>query len=56
VGDTIKLLGTALGGATPANDMTLTIEVIDPQYYPGDALPNVATAGLRSFTAQVIKQ
>jgi len=56
VGDTIKLLGTALGGATPANDMTLTIATIDPQYYPGDALPNVATAGLRSFTAQVIKQ
>lgn len=56
VGDTIKILGTDLGGATPANDMTLTIQAIDPQPYPGDALPDVVELGLRSFTAQVIKQ
>ena len=56
VGDTIKVLGTDLGGATPANDMTLTIQAINPQPYPGDALPNVVELGLRSFTAQVIKQ
>jgi hypothetical protein len=56
VGDTIKILGTSLGGTSPANDMILTIQAINPQPYPGDALPNVATAGLRSFTAQVIKQ
>lgn len=55
VGDTIKLLGTDLGGTSPANDMTLTIQAIDPQPYPGDAKPNVVTLGLRSFTAQVIK-
>ena len=29
VGDTIKVLGTALGGTTPANDATLTIASID---------------------------
>jgi hypothetical protein len=56
VGDTIKILGTDLGGATPANDLTLTIQAIDPQPYPGDALPDVVELGLRSFTAQVIKQ
>ena len=56
IGDTIQILGTDLGGASPANDLTLTIAAIAPQAYPGDALPNVATAGLRSFTAQVIKQ
>jgi len=54
-GDQISILGTALGGASPANDMTLTIQEIDPQAYPGDAKPGVFTMGLRSFTAQVIK-
>ena len=29
VGDTIKVLGTQLGGATPANDCTITIDTID---------------------------
>jgi hypothetical protein len=29
VGDTIKVLGTALGGTTPANDATLTVASID---------------------------
>lgn len=56
VGDTIKILGTDLGGTSPANDMTLTITAIDPQPYPGDALPGTVELGLRSFTAQVIKQ
>jgi len=55
VGDTIKVLGTSLGGASPANDMTLTIQAINPQPYPGDAKPGVVELGLRSFTAQVIK-
>ena len=56
VGDTLLVLGTDLGGASPANDLTLTIVSIDPQYYPGDVTPGVFTLGLRSFTAQVIKQ
>jgi hypothetical protein len=56
VGDTLLIAGTDLGGASPANDLTLTIVAIDPQSYPGDATPGVFTLGLRSFTAQVIKQ
>ena len=53
VGDTIKILGTDLGGATPANDMLITITQIR---YPGSIAPTVQTVGLRSMTAQVIKQ
>ena len=56
VGDTLLITGTDLGGASPANDLTLTVVSIDPQSYPGDATPGVFTLGLRSFTAQVIKQ
>ena len=56
VGDTLLVAGTDLGGASPANDLTLTVVSIDPQSYPGDATPGVFTLGLRSFTAQVIKQ
>ena len=56
VGDTVLIAGTDLGGASPANDLTLTVVSIDPQAYPGDATPGVFTLGLRSFTAQVIKQ
>lgn len=56
VGDTLTIAGTDLGGTSPLNDMTLTITEIDPQPYPGDAQPDVATLGLRSFTAQVIKE
>lgn len=53
VGDTVKILGTDLGGASPANDMNLTIIQVG---YPGDATPYTQTVGLRSLTAQVIKQ
>jgi hypothetical protein len=56
VGDTLLISGTDIGGASPANDLTLTVVAIDPQSYPGDATPGVFTLGLRSFTAQVIKQ
>ena len=56
VGDTLLIAGIDIGGASPANDLTLTIVSIDPQDYPGDATPGVFTLGLRSFTAQVIKQ
>ena len=56
VGDTLLIAGTDLGGASPANDLTLTVVSVDPQAYPGDATPGVFTLGLRSFTAQVIKQ
>jgi hypothetical protein len=56
VGDTLLIAGTDIGGASPANDLVLTIVSIDPQNYPGDVTPGVFTLGLRSFTAQVIKQ
>jgi hypothetical protein len=56
VGDTLLIVGTDIGGASPANDMTVTVVSINPQDYPGDATPGVFTLGLRSFTAQVIKQ
>jgi|688.fasta_scaffold07128_16 hypothetical protein len=56
VGDTLLVAGTDLGGASPANDLTLTVVSVDPQSYPGDVTPGVFTLGLRSFTAQVIKQ
>jgi hypothetical protein len=56
VGDTLRIAGTDIGGASPANNLTLTIVAIDPQSYPGDVTPGVFTLGLRSFTAQVIKQ
>jgi hypothetical protein len=56
VGDTLLVVGTDLGGASPANDLTLTIVSVDPQPYPGDVTPGIFTLGLRSFTAQVIKQ
>jgi len=52
-GDILTVPGTSLGGASPANDLTLTITSVQD---PGDALPNVLTVGLRSLTAQVIKQ
>ena len=53
VGDTLKILGTSLGGTTPANDLQITVDTVG---YPGDAVPLVQTLGLRSLTAQVIKQ
>lgn len=53
VGDELLIAGTSLGGATPANDMTLIIDSIGP---PFDVTIGRATTGLRSLTAQVIKQ
>lgn len=53
VGDTLSIDGSLLGGASGVNDMTLTITQIQ---YPGDATAGVVTLGLRSLTAQVVKQ
>jgi hypothetical protein len=53
VGDTVKIIGTDLGGASPANDLYITVNTVG---LSGDALPTVQTVGLRSLTAQVIKQ
>lgn len=52
-GDVIKILGTDIGGVTPLNDMYLTVTETDMR---SDLSPRYVTAGLRSLTAQVIKQ
>jgi hypothetical protein len=38
VGDTVKIVGTSLGGATPANDLTLTITAIAQGVSGGERL------------------
>lgn len=53
VGDTLKILGTSLGGTTPANDLTMTVSKVQ---YAGNALPGKFQSDLRSLTAQVIKE
>ncbi len=58
-GDQLRVLGTDIGAASPANDLILTVATVDGQYYldqPGASYPNVMTVGLRSLTAQVVKQ
>ena len=34
IGDTLKILGTQVGGATPANDITITVDQIGPSGAP----------------------
>jgi hypothetical protein len=53
VGDVLTVPGTALGGATPANDLTLVVTQIQ---YAGDATPGIFTTRQRSLSAQVVKQ
>jgi hypothetical protein len=53
VGDQVSLLGTDLGGTSPTNDLILTVTSTAD---PGDAKPYTMTVGIRSLTAQVIKQ
>jgi len=47
VGDTVKVLGTALGGATPANDLVLTIAEVtndyNGDYYGGPGVVECST-------------
>jgi hypothetical protein len=45
VGDTLKILGTSLGGTTPANDCTLTVTAIST----GGGLVAATVAGTASF-------
>ena len=52
-GDVLKILGTDLGGTSPANDLYLTLDGVATT---GDVEPGIFTAGLRSLTAQVVKQ
>ena len=53
VDDILTIPGTSLGGTSPANDMTLVVYYVTGPY---DVTPGKATTGLRSLTAQVIKQ
>lgn len=53
VGDILTIPGTSLGGASPANDLTMEVAQIQ---YPGDAKPGDFRVRLRSLTAQVVKQ
>lgn len=41
VGDTITILGTAVGGATTANDITLTVTALNPVIPTGAALDSI---------------
>ena len=57
--DTLKILGTSLGGTSPLNDLTLTVTKIA---YPGSPTisgtlyPKDMILELRSLTAQVVKE
>lgn len=53
VGDQLRVLGTDIGGTSPDNDLVMTVRKVA---YPGDALPGQFQVGLRSLTAQVVKE
>jgi len=53
VGDILTIPGNDIGGSSPANDMNLVVESVTSTY---DMTIGRATLGLRSLTAQVIKQ
>ena len=52
VGDTITILGTSLGGATPANDLTLTVTDIGPTLLEDESTIDSIDVVEQSFTAQ----
>jgi hypothetical protein len=43
VGNQVKILGTALGGATPANDLVITIATLNPVIATGSVLDDIIT-------------
>jgi hypothetical protein len=53
INDVLTIPGTSLGGASPANDLSLTVNQV---VYPGGAFPANILVELRSITAQVVKQ
>ena len=58
VGDTVKILGTSLGGATPANDLALTVTAVSADVTGGErlfAIPIQAT-GTNTLDLTKIKQ
>ena len=50
VGDTFKILGTALGGATPANDLTITVTAINSVGAGNGIITEVSLAGTPQAT------
>lgn len=52
-GDVIKILGTDIGGASPLNDLYLTVTETDLR---STSVPGKFTMGLRNLTTQVIKE
>jgi hypothetical protein len=58
VGDTVKILGTSLGGTTPANDLSLTVAAVSADVTGGErlfAIPVQAT-GVNNLDLTQIKQ
>jgi hypothetical protein len=58
VGDTLKILGTNLGGATPANDLLLTVAAVSADLTGGErlfAFPIQGT-GINTLDLTQIKQ
>jgi hypothetical protein len=53
VGDIITISGADIGGTTPANDLVMQVQSI---VYPGDGVPTEFQVGIRSLTAQVVKE
>jgi hypothetical protein len=58
VGDTVKILGTSLGGATPANDLALTVAAVSADITGGErlfAIP-INSTGTNTLNLTNIKQ
>jgi hypothetical protein len=58
VGDTVKILGTSLGGTTPANDLNLTVAAVSADITGGErlfAIP-IQSTGVNNLDLTQIKQ
>jgi hypothetical protein len=58
VGDTVKILGTSLGGSTPANDLNLTVAAVSSDITGGERLfaYPIQSTGVNSLDLTNIKQ
>ena len=50
IGDQVKILGTALGGATPANDLTITVSALNVGLGSPTAMTSVTISGTANTT------
>lgn len=58
IGDTVKVLGNALGGATPLNDLSMTIQAITTELTGGErlfAIP-ISTTNSGTLNLSSVKQ